>query len=353
MKEEAVIEVSDDFVPSARYRLNRGKDITFMQPLFSIVFKILFLVLLGFALSCRQRETPSVARDTISFATENHQAVEIIQAKAILSAQQIVLEVKLPTAKGEPFIIDHALGELITAEGNRAIPIEVINGHRSGSSVATLIFEPVHSRELFQRTGLRGDVEPEYVLVIKYPEGSEQKNISIKLTTEKDLYQESLKEFGIASNVLAYKLGLDARFAAEQEEHFDKIPVSNSARPEHTIHTTENEILMNGLWLKILAHYRRDTLYVDMRIVNQFLAEINLDLNSITLSDGDLVKAHNLPEDRNLNIPNGRRAQSVLKFRCSTADRYELDLSGLTVADKISVFSKPVVLEKTELYVSH
>lgn len=294
-------------------------------------------------------EHSSDVSDTLTFDVEADQRSTsvVIRCDATISTQR--LNVVMELASFKPIVIQPELSELITPEGNRSTPVRT-EKRRSpgidGQQLITLTFEPVHSRDLFQRTGLRGDIASEYKFLIRYLQDGRMNEKQMTLSASAK-YEQSLKKFGLKSNTKPYALAMNEKFVSDQKVHLSGMTPD---RPEPSIHISGDEILMNGLWLKIRAYHRSDTLFTTVRFVNQSLMGIRVDLDEILLTNDHKIIKPQLGAERSIDILNGRRAQVELKFPTDVSENFMFDLSGIKAAGDRVVFSRPLLLKLTALF---
>ncbi|MFZ6010053.1 MAG: hypothetical protein ACOYXT_06855, partial [Bacteroidota bacterium] len=190
--------------------------------------------------------------------------------------------------------------------------------------LVSLVFEPVHDRKLFQETGLRGNIATTYDLEIKIKDVSQTEiTETIRLTADPRSYRLSVAKFGLESNTTAYILSGGDKFMLAQQEYSNR---TMKFRTEHSVNVSGNEILVDGLWLKVHARHRFDTLNVVVRIVNQSSYTVSLASPNL-ISRGDAFQMFNSDSPQPIKILNGGRASTHYKIRIPRMDEFGLELS--------------------------
>ena len=303
---EAAVNAMCQFLPPGIGNCGVRSVVAFMQPLLSI-----FFLLTG----CNYTSPGSVQTqaDTLYFDIKGDQTESSIsKVYGIVSRQQLVVETQLKQGAGTASEF-----ELLTMEGRRVAP----QSRRvvSEKQTAVFVFEPLHAMKLFQTTGLRGDIQRSY----KVQETIDGKVTWTVLEANEAGYLTVLDKFGLAANTVP--LAIDVVTMNDLQEQHAGVAIDGPVRSDHV---TESEILSRGLWIKVQAYHRFDTLFVSMRLVNQTNSHVSIDPSIMTLShEGMDVSPLDSPPP--FVLPNGKRASFDLKYSSSKSQAFEIDLGGI------------------------
>jgi len=237
----------------------------------------------------------------------------LVRAHGIVSTQELIVELEETDLQSPDQL------ELTSSEGNRSHPVEF---KRAGERWHA-VFRPVTSRRIFQRAGVRGDLDSLFSLAIKTQAG--EKNISLVVG---GAYKASVNRFGLPSRKV-YVL-----------EDFRQSPSGQkNAGPARPL-VRNNEYLDNGFWMKFEAVYNDGYMNIQIRMVNQSMKDIHVDLKQVRLND---VQPDFDPSIKNpLLLKNGRRGEVKLQFKIIEQNSYALHLAGV----KFGADHPSVVLEE-------
>lgn len=315
----------------------------------------LWLLAVIFFVSC-QHETLKEQRepsDSVAYSVstmKDGSFIKTIRVTGVTSRQQIHAELELHNPSSSMVSVESFTWEIHTNDGMRSAAISaqplLLKLQPGASGKMTMIFEPIHSRQQYQETGARGDIRSAYVLKgsISLP-GKENANESLQLTAKHDDYERSLKTFGLKATSRSYILSFDDEFIAGERVHLRGAVCQENMRRDPDLHLSSQEMLINGLWMKIEANHRRDTLHIVIRLVNQSLSDVNVDVPQIHVIHKDSVIPPLFRGTADpVIVPNGRRAEIRLKFPVRQMETFRLALKAafISPAQSCPVFFSPL-----------
>lgn len=327
---------------------------------FSAVISIAFTLLQIHACKPEKKNNTSEFTDTIYYALKNAQQQNLqitsLKFSGVVSSQTIFCDVTLRNDHYNFLEYSPKLWELQGIEGSRATPVyvepEKLTLQKNQSAKIKLIYQPVHSRYLFQQTGLRGDIDQNYILKINANAfNGEAITEVLEISADAKVYKAVIDSFGLKKTTTPYIL------AGFDEKHH----VKNSGKPDFAdsdkaiekIQITDNEILNNGLWIKVSSYFTSDTLNCNFRIVNQSGTEVYIDVLDLRLIDGsEMIRPSRVSKDSIIELKSGSRSEIILKYPVLPSVNYSLNLSGFHRKDKDAKHSKlfhlPFLLKEIE-----
>ncbi|MEO7990831.1 MAG: hypothetical protein ABI663_14890 [Chryseolinea sp.] len=323
-----------------------------------IILSLMTLVMQACLHKIKVEKNSSSVSDTLHYVVDipTNSRVKQIAIQALVSQQQISVVINIFNDTGNPMIIQPQAWELQTQEGSRSLPVsiqsfqkEVANGQ---SARIEILYEPTHSRKLFQMTELRGDIDPSYILEVKTQSAGIEKSESIHARIEEELYLQSVRKFGLIATTLPYTISASDDFVQKQKSYLANANFPDGKRKEHSVNVSENEILIDGLWLKLQTYLRSDSLYASIRIVNQSAVTVLVDPSSITLINGrEKIKPLYPHSAQPFKILNGGRAQLQLRFPVSGTGPFSLDLQSIIfdIKNPLPVFCNNTSLQQVEI----
>jgi hypothetical protein len=172
---------------------------------------------------------------------------------------------------------------------------------------------------------------------------------SLQLHVKRGDYERSIRTFGLEATARSYTLSVDDEFMAREKAHLRGGACGEMMPREPGIHLSSQEMLVNGLWMKIEAHHASDTLHAVLRLVNQSSLDVKIDLPHIHVIHQDsiirpLFKGIFDP----LVVPDGRRAVIHLKFPARRMEIFQLDLKAAFAGPTQScpVFFSPLLFRE-------
>jgi hypothetical protein len=320
---------------------------------------IIFLFLLNSLGGCDRapkEKTLSGERETIQYEINLKEGLlfpaATITCNGIIREQQIRIELEITNPAKEVIEFSSNQFELESAEGNRSLPKytepERLKLNTNQSGIITLVYEPVHSRKLYQNTSLRGDLEIQYTLrLIQHSASGDSKNESVTFLADSDPLTNSINKFGLRASTTPYVLSVPDGFIQKQNEHLQKFVSLNEIRTSHNVQVNGNEILCDGLWTKIEAFYKTDTLNLKMRFVNQSGRDVTIDESLINMVFKEDTLISRGPK-RTFKLLNGDRGFVSLAFPVEKKDEYEIFLNGIRLSDSnILMYARPIKLRIT------
>jgi hypothetical protein len=255
---------------------------------------------------------------------------------------------------GQPVSLQPYLWELKTKNGLRSTPVSVSAGKETlepgQSTTVRLVFKPVQERRLFHETGLRGDPGEAYDLHIKMSLPAGELPDSVSLSADPQQYARAVKKFGTAATLVPYRLAAFHDFIRQQNIYLEELKMREDAK-KRSVNISGNEILLKGLWMKFMAFYRNDTLYVDFRVVNQSALVVQIDPGRIALCrDLDCITPVFKNESQPADIRDGDRTSFHLKFPLHPAGELSLDLKSIIFKkNKLPVFCAPLIFQPVQI----
>jgi hypothetical protein len=285
--------------------------------------------------SCKMGEEKiSSVSDSLAFkaSTLEDDVISITDPEciAIISRQQIVFGATIKNKSGDRIALNPELWELHCSDGSRTLPIKVSGDEYAlnpgASAKIMMFFEPVHDRQLYQQTGLRGDIDSHYRLQCNVNTNKLPVSQEIFLEANKKNYQDAISAFGLTKTTKPYAVAeMSSPGNDKQEKDFSIDPVSS----QDNIRMSDNEILANGFWTRFASFYKSDTLFVTMRMVNQSLSPVVIHIPELKLLFQNEFASPFISGDSTLMLRNGSRAELKLKFHVRECSRYEMALTGI------------------------
>jgi hypothetical protein len=302
-----------------------------------VSFIITAFIFTGFLHSCKNEivENAVSISDTLYFKTgiDNNGplAISMIRCLGKFSDQRILLEAIIQNNSDHTIHISPERWELQCKEGNRSVPVrsglrsasgELANGK---SDTVILLYEPVHSRQLYQQTGLRGDLDLAYDLRINIAENIDQ---LVRLEADLASHEQSISKFGIRATTTPFVLsGLSHE---ELQQTFTKIKTEGASK---TL-LSGNEILSKGFWTKFSVFHKHDTLFMSIRIVNQTSSAVSIDMNELSLIAEGAVIQPVFSGDSKIELRNGSRGEVNISFPVKKCEHYTFDMPGIRYGEK-------------------
>jgi hypothetical protein len=304
---EAVLRARQ-YLPPGNDTLRKNFICAIKQPFLCLLFTLL--------LACGTRnqvvvEKQSIAvSDTLVYESNSHPTdFQIVRVLGVVSTQTLEVHV-LSNRTPDPGTL-----QLMTSRGYRASPMRT-RRHPTNDEILVIDFEPIHSRRLFQETGLRGDIEPHYTLLLEQDAGSTEQ---LLFTSDTDRHHQALATFGQSATTIPYHIDVDSVLRA----------TANLTRSteERSFHISESEMLVQGLWIKFQSFHLHDTLSVELRIVNQSGDALAIDPATFTRISTSVHTPHDPPPA--FILSNGHRASVKLRFACEATETVNLDFSSI------------------------
>jgi hypothetical protein len=301
---------------------------------------LLIIILAAFVFeSCREttRESSAVS-DTLVYETysadENLVAVVFEKSSGIVSQQKLFLKAIVTNKNDRTLSLSPSQWELETNEGSRSLPVSFESKKNKllldETDTVFISFEPITSRRLYQQTGMRGDLDRNYMLKIRSDDPDQIIDQKIKLEA-REFYKTSIGVFGLNATTTLFTLsGLSN---GESLSTFSNI--SNTISDQPVVSENGNEVLSQGFWTKFSVLHRNDTLLVSFRMVNQSSSSVNIDINNIKLlADNGSLISPKAPRPQIIKLQRGDRISFSLQFPVLLQHRYSVDVNGITFGEK-------------------
>jgi hypothetical protein len=289
--------------------------------------------------ACQERDRQAVAivaSDTLTYVAQIDQSqllITEVSVKGIISLQKIIVYTTIKNAGSSSVKINPMLAELHCRNETRSTPVTSSStaDHLAPNESAALTFEfdPVQSGFLYQQSGLRGDLDKSYTLIIHALAGdNEMISKEIFLKTDSLNLTASIDSFGIADRIKPFII---ADVTDDIEEKLNAaITAVNLTVPHEGLRISDNEILSKGFWIKFTAIHKQDTLFVKLRMVNQSSQVVGISVPSFELSIQErTIQLVNPHKNEKLILRNGDRGETMLKFPVPLLDGYVLNMNGV------------------------
>jgi len=223
--------------------------------------------------------------------------------------------------------------ELETIDGLRSTPIgnadSLIFLEKETTSSLTLTFEPTNSLKLYRLIGLKGDLGQHYKLMFK------QNLLGIDLNLSDEQYKQYKESWSQERNLHVFQTDMPSDFVNEELNHLRaSIQLNHDhERIEHGTHVSESEILVDGLNIKLASYFYRDTITVDVALVNHSPFVTSIEPSSIKLRiEKEMIEPFMPKRILNVTIPKSQRSFIRLKYPMPMQEvlSYEIDISSLS-----------------------
>lgn len=289
--------------------------------------------------------------DTVVYKAENgssHLRIIDPEFRGIASAQKLVFSGSLENDSKQVIYPAITSWEINVAEGSRSLPVVVeMDAEQLAPGETTrfyLEFEPIGSRRLYQSTGLRGDIEHAYSATIYWKDesGSEfQHKISFE-TNEED-FRKTVQQYGLASNVTP--LVLDKLIPVRTEVKLSNVVATDVS----SIQLNGNEILEKGFWTRVTGKQMKDSISIELRMVNQSGEAVHVLLPQINLTDGQSSFSPARLKEDSIMILNGGRLAINLNYDVSIVRELQLLFDGIRTGKSERVYSADLQLKTVDL----
>ncbi len=155
-------------------------------------------------------------------------------------------------------VLETAHVTLETEGGNFCEPTDLTDPWGIGpgaSDKKSLRFKPVNNRWLFMKTGLSGDLNHAYVLRINLPSGA----VSTRFQLSSGDWETYNKQYGTETSLTLFSPHIDI---TRQQQY------QSSQGRSGFVYADQNEISIAGANLQFGAYQLKDTLYLNVKIVN-------------------------------------------------------------------------------------
>jgi len=255
-------------------------------------FRISLLVLLvAIAYGCNAGQKSKGARGDLNY-TPVTQNSEFLSAGLDLSGnikkQELLAELKLTNTGSKPITLTEIT---VYAEGGlRSFPIignikSVILPAGRDTLIATK-FKPVNDIKVYQLTGKQGRFKPVYKVSVLYKLQGEEKVLSANLDAQlpPDDYKAYIKKY--ATPFTGYSFNTATSFAQAESDYLGTLKLGAPA----FAFVAQHELAITGLNIWMTSCCEKDTLYVELLLVNHDNYTIKIIPNSLnfTYKDGPL-----------------------------------------------------------------
>ena len=171
---------------------------------------------------------------------------------------QVRIDLLLQHTLPKPLVLEPTVFTLHTPGGNYSQPFSpdaLASLERGKNYRLTLFFQPIHDRRFFMRTGMNGDLNHQYALEMNVPGVATEYHFEMADT----IWSNYPDKNGIENEVLFFQPTIDW----EAQQAYQKV----MGRSEF-VHTDENEMAMAGVNVQLHSYHWRDTLYLNLKLVN-------------------------------------------------------------------------------------
>jgi hypothetical protein len=318
-----------------------------MMKLQNIFFATVLILLWG----CQNDRTVSEnTKGKLVFKTEtseNNPDFKVQDIVAIAdSTGHIFIRLTVQNTSGNKIESNSYDWELNTADGLRSTPLrnDSVILILPGTTTIALEFEPTNSLTLYRLTSMKGDLGKNYQLTYK------QGQIQAALSLSDEQHAAYKKKWAIEKDVTIFQLNQPASFTGEEETYLTKkiMLQHDNERMYHNVHVSEEEILVDGLNTKLSAYHLKDTLYVNVTLINHSPFVVTVDLSSFNIHSDTLSWKPFLDGgDSYFEIPKSQRKFITAKYflPALSSKEFTLNVSSLKfrIPESVTVFCQPNV----------
>jgi hypothetical protein len=317
----------------------------------SLLFSVICICFVIFATQSCLRETkhPVHKADTLSYDAQTPEINTIIvrSSHGIPSTQRIFIVVDVKNISDSSMTFDFDNFQLVTVEGRKNLPISCIPTKVTlapGEKYpVTLTYNPVNDLKLFHEAGHVGDIREAYDFQVVSGD-HEVVYGNVRLVANADEHQYQKDTYGVATTLQLHVPFFSEQFLGHQKNYLDSLYRTFKRQPlSRDVRASGNEILVNGLWLKMRAQTVKDSLVVHVRLVNKSGNDLHIDSSIITALAGESrVKLQN--PFGTLSLKDGGREELSFVFH-RPGSLFLLDLQGLRFnfgGINKAVFSQPI-----------
>lgn len=287
------------------------------------------MILLG---ACHVRKTEPVGRatDTLQYETTSPMVLTAVMSRQVVVAM-------LDSAEAQSV----EQWELETPAGLRSAPVSINFRH----ALARLYFKPISSRQLYQQTGLRGDLDSVYTLRGVLHQGGEM----VYEAHAGEDYRPSRMLYSWRNSTAVFTLRAHDSIRQRAREHVRRIWPVNARRKQEDVHLSEQELIVNGLWMKLEARHQYDSIYIQLRVVNQSGYAVHITPDAVmTLQGHQQLPAIAYPAHEE-ELPDGGRGTYRWIYVCRPVPndlRLQLPLTWAFDGQVVETWPGPVDLHR-------
>jgi hypothetical protein len=299
-----------------------------------LLFASICLAAVVFTSCQRQADSTASVSDTVVYIGEADNTFEVT-AVGIISTQQLIIDIKPKSADAA---LDKSSLELTLVNESRAYPTHIAT-ISTGESIQ---FEPVSSRFLYQQCGLRGDLDPQYTFSFTGTHKGKTINKKFLLNADAASFNNNIARFGIKGNVQPFKVsGLTSASAQE-----NRLVSSDNGLTHEKLRLSDNEILCNGFWAKFGVYQKEDTVYANVRILNQTNAGVSVNgAFAKTFLGNDSSRVDILPARAEIRLNEGDRTELHWKISAKSIDKLILSLDRFRYPNNTRVIDRDIIFK--------
>ncbi len=213
---------------------------------------------------------------------------------------------------------------------------------------------------LYNRIGFRGDIDSVYYTTINFlHKGNVNEPFfegKIKFSLDKNIYKEYIEDYGKDKRLVLFDFKNKDELKQSLISNITAINAIRNNKGSNNVEISESIIMIEGTVVKLNFYSLDSVLFLQVKIVNHGVHELNLKPSLFLVRAGDsLVKpqiisvVNSIPSDSSdsYNIMRSGRLEMMLKYEGIDAKEILLMSKGLTFYDGgKALFSKPVVFAK-------
>jgi hypothetical protein len=280
--------------------------------------------------------------------------VEIYTAlKDDLENGELILLLKVKNNSEEKIRVDY-LNCSLSIDAERVVIPEIKGTFKSELAPGEeeryeITYHPINTVDFYFRSDYRGDMRQQYSLKLDFIVDDQGKQIIGKEITFKlsdAAYQNYISRYAREQHMQIFDFDFDSEVFASQQLDYLKnlLPVQNGT-PEHSVLAITPSITINQVIINSLCYQYKDTLMVNMRMLNQGSHNIQVSLENSTVKISDQTFSANnhfsdsfvngrLPDSTYIVKP-GTRLHLLLKYHVPfKVDRWELSNNFILLHDR-------------------
>ncbi len=317
----------------------------------NFILSLFFIVALA---ACKRRETVVLSTDILTYnstVSVFNNSIHVTEAKLQANLDgKLFLQLNLRNESEDLFIASSTELELETPDGLRSNPLamdSVLEINPKESLERQFVFKPINSLKFFQMTGLEGDFCQRYTLRVK------NGLFVAKFNLPDHQFKSYQAARGIEKRLMVFSMNADSSFVGEELNYLNRaiqFDEDHDFRTTHEVRANDQEILIDGLNMRLLAYQLDDTLVVKMNLVNHspFAVRINPAQSKIVSGEKKLLPLNGA--DEIISIIKSQRHQFILKFahRENNASDIALEMNTLCFSNRqlVPVCSGLIPLKK-------
>lgn len=250
--------------------------------------------------------------------------------KEDLQKGELILMMRITNNSGKSIFVDYPNCGLsvnpervVVAETTKAFKMEIPDGEEENYQI---YYHPINTLDFYYKTNYRGDMKQRYTLRLDFIRDKSQREIfnseGFTFKLSENSYQYYLTNYAREKYMQIFAFVSDPDFSETQKRYLEKI-LAESRRSEMNqdeqpgnedefIFAQDPAVTMNKRLIKINAYQFKDTLVVDMRMLNQDAQRLKVSLPhcKIEVKNGTYAPVSHFSD----SFPNGQLPDSTYIF---------------------------------------